>query len=346
MTKAIVILDPNWRTIEELFAPKDLARLHDNFEIIWGKDDKIPIDIYNQALPNAMAVIAANPVFNKDELATAKNLQVIIEVSGTFPNTIDYDECEQRNIQVLSCSPGFHRPVAEMGLAMLLAGARGLITEHEAFRKMEESWLDDKTHTDFTMYGENVGFIGFGRIAQELTRLLQAFNPKITAYDPWLDKSVAKSLNVELTSLESVCKSSRAFIICAIPSAENHHLINQELLNIIPDNTFIILLSRAHLVDFDALINELTKGRFLFATDVFPEEPIAKDSILRELPNVILSPHRAAAVAKGRQLIGEMIVDDLCAIVAGKQERRLLVANAKQVKLTAGIGDLKNTTKL
>lgn len=68
----------------------------------------------------------------------APHLRTIVEVSGAFPDKIDYTACFEAGIEVLSCAPGFRQSVTEIGLAMALAGARRLAHEHEAFRAGRE----------------------------------------------------------------------------------------------------------------------------------------------------------------------------------------------------------------
>ena len=108
----------------------------------------------------------------------------------------------------------------------------------------------------------------------------------------------------------------------------------------------MVLISRAHLVDFDAVVDAVKSGKIRCAVDVFPEEPVAPDSPLRTLAGMILSPHRAAAVSGGRHLIGRMILDDLAALAEGRPERRLLIADARYAEKQAGIGDAKSVAQM
>ena len=165
MTKPLIILEPHWRTMDEIFSARSKASFEEHFDIVWGRDGNIPADVYDDALPGAFAIVTANPVLDSAGLERAKNLRAVVELSGSFPDTVDYAACAERGVEVLSCSPGFRRAVAEMGMAMLLAGARGLVREHEAFRVGEERWLEDVPDTDFTLHGANIGFVGFGQIA-------------------------------------------------------------------------------------------------------------------------------------------------------------------------------------
>ena len=94
----------------------------------------------------------------------------------------------------------------------------------------------------------------------------------------------------------------------------------------------MILISRAWCADFPALMAAAGEGRIQVATDVFPDEPLAVDAPLRQSRNVILSPHRAAAVPGGRQLIGDMILHDVAAILDGTPARQLKRADPSVVE--------------
>ncbi len=333
-----VIVDAHWRRMDELFSPSSLERLS-QYDIVWGRDEPIPHDVLWDALPKADVLIAANPVVSSETLGVAPNLKAVIEVSGAFPDTIDYAACANRGVEVLSCAPGFRSAVAEMGLAMALGATRGLVREHEAFRTGNERWLEDCAETDFTLFGARIGFVGFGQIAQETAKVMAPFAPEIRAFDPWLPEPVAQALGARLTDLEDLARWAQVLFVTAAPTAENRGLIGAEVLSHMPDRAHLVILSRAHLVDFEAVVAEAVSGRISVATDVYPSEPLAADHPLRTLPNVILSPHRAAAVPGGRQLIGEMICDDLDAMLAGDATRRLAKANAATIDSLAGVGD-------
>ncbi|NNF24438.1 MAG: hypothetical protein HKN63_06490 [Rhodobacteraceae bacterium] len=230
-----------------------------------------------------------------------------------------------RRVEVLSCAPGFRRTVAEMGLAMLMAAGRGLVAEHEAFRAGNEHWLDDMEGRDFTLFGQTIGFVGYGNIGKELHRLLQPFGPVVRVFDPWL-KILPKSVGpCELTEL---FQKSRAVVETAVPTAENRNLVGAAQIGAMRSGSALILLSRAHVVDFDAACRAAAGKPITFATDVFPSEPV--DS-LRRLPNVIWTVHRAAAATGGRHLIGEMILYDIAAIIEGDGTRQLLRADPNRV---------------
>lgn len=337
MTKPVLVLDAHWRRNDELFSGETLRALHDRFDVVWGKDAPIPHDVLAAALPQAFAYVAATPLVTADTLVQAPKLKLVAEMSGQFPDTVDYAACKARGVEVLSCAPGFRQSVAEMALAMMLSMGRGLVREHEAFRVGKERWLEDCDGEDGTLFGASVGFVGYGAIAREVHRLMAPFAPKVAAYDPWLDP--AKVPDVELVDLGALMARSRILIVAAAPTRDNHGLVSTDLLARLPDGALVVLISRAHLVDFDALLKEAESGRLSAAIDVFPSEPVPLDHPMRKLSNVVFSPHRAAAVPGGRQLIGDLLLKDLDLALRGEVPRHLNRAATLDVAALAGVGD-------
>jgi hypothetical protein len=87
-----------------------------------------------------------------------------------------------------------------------------------------------------------------------------------------------------------------------------------------------VLVSRAGVVDFEALVAEVRSGRLQAAVDVWPEEPMPPDAPLRAEEGVVLSAHRAGALTAAFRLIGEMVLDDLGQIERGLPPARMQVA--------------------
>lgn len=337
MTKPIAVLDSQWRRHDELFTSEDFAKLGEMCELVWAKSDPIPASVLAENLGKMRFYLSALPTLDAKQIGAAKNLQAVIELYGAFPDTVDYAACFEHKIEVLATGPGMRGSVAEMAVAMALSAGRGLVEEHELFRTGGEHWLNDNPKTDFTMFGQAIGFVGFGQIAREITRLLAPFSPEITAYDPWLDPAEAARLGVKLASLEEVAKTSRVFFVTAAPTKTNKGLVDAATIAKLQPGALVVLVSRAHLIDFDALVAAAEAKRIKAAIDVFPVEPLAENHILRKLPNVILSPHRAAAVTGGRQLMGKLIVADIKRMLDGQPPANLQRARPEHVLDLAGV---------
>ena len=331
MTKSTLIMDQHFRQLEELFRPSAYSTLQETCTVVGGANWSLPREDLMANLPHAEFIVAATPRLTREDIEMSPNLKAVIEVAGTFQTGIDYKACFDHGIEVLSCAPGFRYSVAEMTLGLILAGARGIVDEHERFRAGSERWLHDNMGTDFSLYGQTIGFVGYGSIARETARLLAPFAPKIKAFDPWL-KATGMVDEVTFCDLEETVTTNRCIVVAATPTEENHQLVSRDLIGKMPRGTLVVVVSRAHLVDFEALVEAADAGRLRIASDVFPREPVSKRDAMRQAENVIWSPHRAAAVEGGRHPIGDMIVHDIQAIQSGRPERRLQTASLENIQ--------------
>jgi phosphoglycerate dehydrogenase-like enzyme len=290
----------------------------------------MPLDQAREALSSAAAIVCSEWRYG-DALDDARSLRAILSVSGAFPNQLDYDRCFERRIRVLSVAPAFARQVAEMALGMALAASREIVAGDRAMRAGTEQWLWAGHVGTFMLYGKRAGLIGYGNLARSLLPLLAPFGCALGVYDPWLGAGYLRSQGVEPIGLEQLMATSNVIFVLATPSSENQALLSRELLEQIPAGAVLVLISRAHVVDFDALTELVLAGRFKAAIDVFPTEPLDQDHPIRQAPGAVLSAHRAGSVKEGLWEIGQMVVDDLEAILSGLPPQRLQIAQPELI---------------
>lgn len=321
-TKAKVIVDPHFRKMSDTFSPMELARLHDLADIVWGLDDPMPQDKFLEALSTAEVIICADWRYG-DVLEQAKKLRAILVISGAFPLELDYEYCYQHQIRVLSVAPAFARQVAEMCLGLALSSSREIALGDRAMRRGNEPYLHEGNRNTFMLYDQPIGIIGYGGIARALHPLLKPFNVAVSVYDPWLGDGYLRRLGVEPKSLDTLLTDSKVIFVLASPTKENEAMLSREKLELLQVNSVLVLASRAHVVDFDAMTEMVLDRRFKVATDVFPTEPLQIDHPIRIAEHATLSAHRAGSVKEGLLEIGEMVVDDLEVVLQGLPPRRL-----------------------
>jgi phosphoglycerate dehydrogenase-like enzyme len=304
--------------------------LHELVEVVWGKDEPMPLAAARLALPEAIAVVCSNWPYG-DTLGEARRLRAVLSVSGAFPRDLDYDACFSTGIRVLSAAPAFGPQVAEMALGMALAASREIVVGDAAFRSGTELWLHAGNVNTFLLYGQRVGFLGYGNLGRCLRPLLAPFGCPIAVYDPWLGDGFVRSQGLEPVGLAELLATSKVIFALAIPTVENQALLTRDLLEQIQPGAVLVLISRAHVVDFDALTDLVLAGRFKAAIDVFPTEPLPLDHPIRHAPGAVLSAHRAGSVPEGLWDIGRMVVDDLEAIVRGLPPQRLQTAQPELI---------------
>ena len=317
MGKPAILLDPHFRRIDEIFEPKDLGRLHAMANVVWGCDEPMPAGEFAKVKQGLFAIVA--PGWRYGPLSELPRLRAILDVGGGLPSPdlLDYGECFARGIRVLTCAPAFGPMVAEMALGMVLAASREIIEGHNAFVAGEEKYLWDGNVGTFTLFGRTVGFIGFGGLAHALKPLIEPFGCRLLAYDPWLPDHYLSKQGAIPVGLDELLARSEVIFVLAIPSRENRAMLDRERLAKIRQGAVLALMSRAHVVDFDALTEMVSAGRFKAVIDVFPEEPLPLDHAIRKSPGVVLSAHRAGAVERDLREIGRMVVDDLESMLAG-----------------------------
>jgi phosphoglycerate dehydrogenase-like enzyme len=326
-----VIVDPFFRSMDDIISPSEAKRLADLVEIVWGHDEPMPLEEFTASLPDAFAVVTGGWRYG-DVLDQARDLRAILTVSGGWPPELDYARCFERGIRVLSGAPAFAEAVAEMALGLALAASRDLVAEDRLVRAGHERWLSSAEGLDtFLLTGNRVGFVGFGNIGRRLRALIEPFGCEICAYDPWLTDAYLRDERVESTSLRRLLETSRVVFVLATPTSENRALLSRELLELVRPDAVLVLVSRAHVVDFDALTELVLAGRFRAAIDVFPSEPLEPGHSIRTAAGAVLSPHRAGLVQEALWDIGRRVVDDLEALLNGLPPRRLQAAEPELV---------------
>lgn len=328
--KSTIILDPHPRTVELLFSKADLRRLRTIGRIESHDGERMPEGEVDRLLPDTVAIVGQTPL-SRQRIDRAPKLRAIINVEGNFQQNIDYAACLARGIHVLNAGVAYAYAVAEMAVGFALAVARGIPQADRKFREGKEVYGRMSNEGAFMLRGKRVGLIGFGSLGQALAPLLRPFGCELVVYDPWLPEGFLLERGLAPLPLQELLASSTIIFMLAGATSENRAMLGRSEFNWIQKDSIFVLLSRASLVDFDALTEHLKTGRFRAAIDVFPEEPFARNHPIRSLDNVLLSAHRAGGLVETYKLMGEMVMEDLSLICRGLPPVRLQRANLETV---------------
>ncbi len=232
-----------------------------------------------------------SPRLDSRILDRAPNLRLLVHLCGTVVPFVS-DEMWERGIRVISGNDFFAESVAEGTIGYMLTALRD-IPKYSTRLKNDKIW---KTSADSNrgLLGKSVGIVSYGAIARHLVRMLQPFRVKIKVYDikPLPADDVAK-YGLALASLEEIFSTCDIVTVHTPLNDQTHHLIGEELLTLLPENSLFINTSRGAVVDQAALEGQLASGRFRALLDVYEKEPIPAESGLFKLDNVILMPHMA-----------------------------------------------------
>ena len=230
----------------------------------------------------------------KEILDSAPNLKLVAHAAGSVKAIIS-DEFIRRKIKITTAAPALSIGVAEYILGAILIMGKRL---KDMLRSVESGgWRPESEGSALEMFHAKVGIVGAGFVGRHLVKLLKNFDlAGIWVYDPYLNPEEAALLGVEKKSLEEIFSNCDYISICAPSIPATKGMITKELIGMIRDNAVFVNAARSAIVDEAALINELKTGRFLAMIDVTDPEPAVADHPLRNLPNVIFTPHVAGAI--------------------------------------------------
>ncbi len=248
---------------------------------------KLDRDEQKALIADAFAVIAGTESYDDDMLAAAPNLKLVVRF-GVGTDNFDLEAMKRRGIAVGVISN--NNSVAEFTVALILGIMKNLCLFDDAVRQGKWSRFTMRELKDKT-----VGIVGFGRIGRRLAQLLQGFDVKILAYDPYMNAEAAAQAKVTPVSLDELLAESDVVSLHLPATSQTHHLINRDTIAKMKDGAYLVNTSRGVLIDETALKEALEAGKLAGAAlDVFEREPITEDLPLNELDNILLAPHVAA----------------------------------------------------
>ena len=317
--EGLILLDPHPRRIGRIFDEPTQRRLEQLGRVLWHDGSPAPDAHIDEHLPHALALIGQSRL-DKARLDRAPHLRAVFNVESNFLGNVDYAECERRSIPVLSTAPVYAQPVAEMVLAMAISLARRMHEADAALRVGREFKGDN--HDSFLLHGKPLAIVGLGNTGRALLPLLRPFSSEILVHDPWIDPAVLREHGVIPASLGECFSRARVVFLLAAVTSENAGSIGRSHFARMQPGSVVVLASRAALVDFPELLAAARRGHIRAGIDVWPEEPIPPAEPGRSTPNTLIQAHRAGSVPEIQTLIGQYVVDDLEAIIAGRPPQR------------------------
>jgi len=203
--------------------------------------------------------------------------------------------------------------VADLAIALMLAWSRQIARADRFVRAGE--WPKGPLPLGRKMSGARLGIVGMGRIGQAIAQRAAAFGMTI-AY-------TARSAKSELPhayfpSAAALAAHSDYLVVITPGGAGTHHLINAAVLAALGAQGCLVNVARGSVVDEAALIGALHAGTIAGAAlDVFENEPTVPQA-LREMDNVVLTPHIGSATSQTRQAMAALAFDNLDAQLNGR----------------------------
>jgi phosphoglycerate dehydrogenase-like enzyme len=285
-------------------------------------------DAMRAALPEADAVVSESFRIGAGDLALGTNLK-LVQKFGIDARNVDQDACRDAGVPVRTLRRRVNGTVAEHAILLMLAVGRKLIETHGAldFASLQAlgykpakfdpdhvagaNWA--RIHGLRSLQGATLGALGLGEVGREVATRARAMGMEILYYQRTrLPKDIEAECSATYVSYEELLQRSD-FISVHLPLNDSTRgMLNSDAFALMKTGAIVANISRAHIIDQDALIAALDGGRLGGAgLDVHYEEPGASNEPLKNYPNVVLSPHIAVAqrahnLADTAELVGNL----------------------------------------
>ncbi len=249
---------------------------------------------------HAMVVRSETKVTRK-VIEAAHKLKVVGR-AGVGVDNVDVEAATQRGIVVMNTPSGNTISTAELSFSMLMALARKIPQAHMSMKAGE--W-NRKAFQGVELCNKTLGILGMGRIGSEVARRAIAFGMRVLAYDPFLALSRAKALQVELVELDEVYARADFITIHLPMTDETKGMINSAAFEKMKKGVRILNCARGGIINEADLYTAIQSGKVAGAAlDVYEIEPPPAQFPLRDLPQLIMTPHLGASTEEAQENVG------------------------------------------
>ncbi len=270
-----------------------------------------------------------------DVLMRIKNLRLIATRSTGFDH-IDTGYCARNGIMVSNVPAYGDNTVAEHVFGLILAISHNLYESIDRTRKGDFSLQGLR---GFDLRGKTLGVLGTGRIGRCVIEIAKGFRMEVLAYDLAPDHGFAEKAGFRYAPLEEVLSGSDIVTIHLPAKASTYNFLSKKEFGMMKDGAVLINTARGSIVDVQALLEAVTKGKLSAAgLDVLPEEPsireeaellrsialkkpleaLLADHILLRLRNVYITPHNAFNTREAVKRILDTTVDNIASYIRGE----------------------------
>ena len=237
-------------------------------------------------LPQAEVVIPEHIRINSEFLDRAPKLRMV--QTGAGYDNVDVEACTGRGIRVCNAAGINAQAVAEQTMALLLSYYKNIPCLDSFMKARREE--KELSYSGGELAGKTVGIIGTGNIGRRVASCCQAFGMHVLGYSRRNDAVSG----IGMVGLEELLRRSDVISVHVPLTEETRGMLGRGEFEKMKRSAVLINTSRGAVIDEEALAEALRSGRIAGAClDVFEQEPLSRNSPLRDLENVLLTPHTA-----------------------------------------------------
>jgi phosphoglycerate dehydrogenase-like enzyme len=257
----------------------------------------------------------------------------LIQRWGVGFDKVDIAAAGERGVPVVIAPGANATPVSELALLLMLALYRNLVKLHNGMvqgRWEKEKFIDNS----FMIKGKTVGLIGCGAIGRQVAKKVRAFGAEVVYYDAFrLPETTEQELGLTYRELDEVLASADIVSLHLPLLDSTRGMIGQREIALMKPGAVLINTARGGIVDTAALAEALAGKRIAGAgLDVFDSEPLAADSPLRALDNVVLTPHVGGNTADMSMDMVDICLENIFAVRDGRPLSPKVLVNRQYLK--------------
>ncbi len=253
------------------------------------------------------AVIAANP-----------KLQHVAAQSIT-PSNIDVVTATKLGIPVTVTAPVTTEATADLTFGLMLTVARRTVEGDRLVRAGKFPGGQSRHLLGAIVHGKTLGLVGGGGlIGKAVAARARGFSMRMLYWTPRRkSQSEEHAAGLTYVALDDLLRQSDFVSIHSPLNKETLHQIGARELGLMKKTAFIINTARGAIIDEAALVRALKQKKIAGAgLDVFEHEPKVSAE-LKRMKNVVLAPHLGSATPEVRELMANIVVDNIEALIAG-----------------------------
>lgn len=325
--QALLVMDPAKFSVQ--FQEPQLRRLHGLVELT---DPIVTHDLDTARVRRRLREVEVLvtswgcPELTAERLADAPRLRAIFHCAGTV-RTFVTDEVWRRGILVTNAADENAIPVAEFTLAAIVfAGKKAPFLAQDA-RKHRDDWSYSTRRGELSNRGRTIGVVGFSRTGRRVVERLRTLEVDILVADPYADPAEVAAAGGRLVPLPELLPRCDVLTLHVPALPSTRHLIGAAELALLRDGATVINTARGAVLDTAALERECAAGRLDAMLDVTDPEPLPADSLLYDLPNVMITPHIAGSLGSETRRMSESALDELERYLSGQPPHAAVTAD-------------------
>ncbi|MGO1284103.1 MAG: hydroxyacid dehydrogenase [Brachybacterium sp.] len=317
------------RELEVLYSPPSLARLRGLGEVVLAPDTgelRAPLPDRLADEYDVLITSWSTAPFDPSVLSGTR-LKYAAHTAGTVRGLFPKHVLEQGLRLAQGGSAPMATAVAELALTLTLVLLRDV---HSMDRRLQATrdWAAGGSGTlTHGIREQTIGVVGLSRVGREYISMARGLGVRdLLAVDPFATQADAEALGVQLVGLAELCERSDVLAIHAPVTDQTRGMLDADMIALLRDGAIVLNTARSAVVDMQALTAELVAGRLRAGLDVFDSEPLAADSPLYGLDNVVITPHVAGGTVEARLAQGAGVVDEIEAFLTGAPLRHEVTA--------------------